>query len=68
MDKLLACMLPEEIYLHFEFSEITESSNGFGMRLEEYAELVPSDMEGINDVVLDGFCNPFGVVTFFSEG
>jgi len=68
MDKLLASMLPEEIYLHFEFSGITESSNGFEMRLEEYAELVPSDMEGINDVVLDGFCNPLELLHFSVKG
>ena len=44
MDKLLSSMLPEDICLHFEFVRITENPDGFEMRLEEYAELVPPAM------------------------
>ena len=61
-------MLPEEIYLHFEFVGITENPDGFEMRLEEYAELVPSAMSNISYVVLDGFCNPLQLLHFSVKG
>ena len=68
MDKLLSSMLPEDIYLHFEFVSITEHHDCYEMRLDEYAELVPSAMEGIRDVVLDGFCNPLELLHFSIKG
>jgi len=61
-------MLPEDIYLHFEFVWITENHDGFEMRLEEYAELVPSAMSNISYVVLDGFCNPLQLLYFSVKG
>ena len=68
MDKLLSSMLPEDICLHFDFVKITENLDGFEMRLEEYAELVPPAMSNISDVVLDGFCNPLELLHFSVKG
>jgi hypothetical protein len=64
MTALLESILPKEIYLHFEMKSLTEQSHGFEMRLEEYAELVPSEMADIPSVVLDGFCNPLELLHF----
>ena len=68
MEHLLESLLPKDIYLHFEFVSITESPHGFEMKLEEYAELVPSEMCAIPDVVLDGFCNPLELLHFTLKG
>ena len=68
MDILLKSLLPDAIYLHFEFVGITESPNGYEMRLEEYAELVPSAMSDISDIVLDGFCNSLELLHFSVKG
>jgi len=68
MDQLLENMLPREIYLHFDFVSLEENLNGFEMRLEELAELVPSSMNGISDIVLDGFCNPLELLHFSIKG
>jgi len=51
-------MLPETIYLHFDVVSLPEKSHGYEMRLEEYAELLPSEVYAEPSVVLDGFCHP----------
>ena len=39
LSTLAETMLPKDIYLHFEVISLTESSHGYQMRLDEYAEL-----------------------------
>jgi hypothetical protein len=56
--ELASMLLPEEIRLHFSLSSIREEPHGIVLGLEEYAELVPSALDGVSNVVLDGFCNP----------
>jgi hypothetical protein len=68
MDKLLESMLPQSIYDHFRMVSITERSDGFEMKLEENAELVPAELSEIPDVVLDGFCNPLELLHFSIKG
>jgi hypothetical protein len=64
MDKLLESMLPPGIYQRFKMVSLTEKSDRFEMKLEEYPEFVPSDLNGISDVVLDGFCNTLELLHF----
>jgi hypothetical protein len=64
MDKLLESMLPQDIYQHFKMVSLTEHSVRFEMKLEENTDLVPPELEGISDVVLDGFCNPLELLHF----
>jgi len=61
-------MLPENIYLHFEVVSLTEKSHGYEMRLEEYAELLPSELFSEPSVVLDGFCHPIELLHFSIKG
>jgi len=68
IDKLIASLLPAEIYTHFKLNDLTETHNGFHMRLYEYPELVPVSLRGRNDVVLDGFCNPLELLHFSIKG
>ena len=68
MDKLLQSMLPQEIYLHFELVSLSEKSHGFEMVLEESAELVPTELTGKANIVLDGFCNPLELLHFSIKG
>ena len=68
MEQLLENILPEEIYLHFEFVSLKENPDGFEMRLNERSDLFPSEMEGLSDVVLDGFCNPLELLHFSVKG
>jgi len=64
MDKLLESMLPQDIFQHFKMVSLTEQSDRFEMRLEEYAEFVPPELADISDVVLDGFCNSLELLHF----
>jgi len=68
MDNLLESMIPQDIYLHFEMVSLTEYPDHFEMKLEEDAALVPADMSGISDIVLDGFCNPLELLHFSIKG
>jgi hypothetical protein len=64
MDKLLESMLPQDIYQHFKMVSLTEHSDRFEIKMEENAALVPPELDGISDVVLDGFCNPLELLHF----
>ena len=68
MNTLLESMLPQEIYLHFEMSSLSEASHGFEMVLEESAELVPAELFHTPNAVLDGFCNPLELLHFTIKG
>jgi hypothetical protein len=57
-------MLPQEIYLHFNFIALEEFENRYEMRMEESRELVPEEMKGCASIVLDGFCNPVELLHF----
>jgi hypothetical protein len=64
MDNLLESILLFEFYLHFQMVSLTEKSDCYEMKLEELAELVPSDLYEAPSVVLDGFCNPLKLLHF----
>ena len=68
MDTLIKSILPEDIYLHFEFVSLTEAPHGFEMRLDEYAELLPPELSSVSNIVLDGFCNPLELLHFSIKG
>ena len=68
MDNLLESMIPQDIYQHFKMLSLTEHPDRFEMRLEEDASLVPDDLSGIPDIVLDGFCNPLELLHFSIKG
>jgi hypothetical protein len=68
LEVLIKSMLPEEIYFHFEMVSLTEASHGYEMRLEEYAEFLPSVMYDKPSVVLDGFCHPLELIHFSIKG
>jgi len=68
LDIFVKNLLPPEIYLHFEVVSFIEASHGYEMRLEEYAELLPSAMYDKPSVVLDGFCHPLELLHFSIKG
>jgi hypothetical protein len=68
MDTLLKSMLPQEIYLHFELTSLTEKSHGFEMVLEESAALAPAELVNKPCIVLDGFRNPVELLHFHIKG
>jgi hypothetical protein len=61
-------MLPQPIYDHFDMVSIIDRADGFEMKLEEKADLVPAELSDIPDVVLDGFCNPLELLHFSIKG
>jgi hypothetical protein len=68
MDKLLESMLPQSIYERFYMVSLTDRPDGFEMKLEENAELVPAELSDIPDVVPDGFCHPLELLHFSIKG
>ena len=65
---LVSSLLPTDILQHFSLVSITEKAHGIELRMEEYAELVPSELSGALSVVLDGFCNPLELLHFSMKG
>jgi len=65
---LVSSFLPTDILQHFSLVSITEKAHGIELRMEEYAELVPSELSGALSVVLDGFCNPLELLHFSMKG
>ena len=65
---LVSSLLPADILQHFSLVSITEKAHGIELRMEEYAELVPSELSGTLSVVLDGFCNPLELLHFSMKG
>jgi len=68
MDTILRSLLPQEIYLHFALVSLEEKSHGYEMILEEFAELLPSELFNKSSIVLDGFCNPLELLHFSIKG
>ena len=68
LSTLVKSILPDDIYLHFEVVSLTEKSHGYEMRLEEYAEFLPSELSWEPSVVLDGFCHPIELLHFSIKG
>ena len=68
LSTLVKTMLPETIYLHFDVVSLPEKSHGYEMRLEEYAELLPSEVYAEPSVVLDVFCHPIELLHFSIKG
>ena len=68
LSTLVETMLPKGIYLHFEVISLTESSHGYQMRLDEYAEQLPAELYQEPSVVLDGFCHPIELLHFSIKG
>jgi hypothetical protein len=68
LDIFVKTILPEDIYFHFEVVSLTEKSHGYEMRLDEYAELLPSALYDKPSVVLDGFCHPLALLHFSIKG
>jgi len=65
---LVSSLLPKEIYQHFALVSIAEHAHGVELRLEEYAELVPSPLSNSDHIVLDGYCNPLELLHFSMKG
>jgi hypothetical protein len=65
---LLESLLPHQICHHFKMVSIKEKPDYFEMKLEENADLVPSELSEVSPVVLDGFCNPLELVHFSIKG
>jgi hypothetical protein len=65
---LVSSLLPTEIYQHFSIVSITERSHGVEIRLDECSKLIPSPLAGLENVVLDGFCNPLELLHFHIKG
>lgn len=64
LNDLLSTLLPPEIHLHFELVSIKEEKERIVLRLDEYAELCPSSLCNVPDIVLDGFCNPVELLNY----
>ena len=51
-------LVPENILLDFDISDVKEYKESWEIELKEKQDRIPSALKGDNDVVLDGYCNP----------
>ena len=66
--QLLLTFFPEEIVNHFEVSDIRRTSVYIEIHFRELPELVPDTLSALDDVILDGFCNPLELQSFPLNG
>jgi hypothetical protein len=65
---LSSVLFPKDINLHFEISEVKEHKDYIIIRLDELKELVPKELQGVKEIILDGFCNPIELQSFPLKG
>jgi len=68
LQDLVSSLLPSAISQHFNLVSISDKPHGVEFRLEELAELLPSELNSSHSVVLDGFCNPLELLHFSLKG
>ena len=56
-------MVPRDLLEFFEVSDIKEQASEWDVILEEKVSLVPVALAGVEDAVLDGFCNPIRLMS-----
>ena len=61
--ELSRMMVPRDVLDYFEIVEVKELTDGWRIVLHEKESLVPDQLKGKPDVVLDGFCNPLQVLS-----
>ena len=64
LQSLFNVLFPSEISNHFEIKRVKEYSDLIEIRMEELPELFPESMSSIEEIVLDGFCNPIELQSF----
>jgi hypothetical protein len=68
LKSLLEVLFPKEIATNFEISGISESDESIEIKMEENVKLVPDNLKGTTEVVLDGFCNALELQSFPLRG
>lgn len=61
--ELSRMMVPKDLLQYFDIFEIRELGNEWHIILHEKEGLIPARLEGKEDIVLDGFCNPLHVLS-----
>jgi hypothetical protein len=61
--ELSRMVVPVDILAYFEMVEVKELTNEWQVVLHEKESLIPALLKGIDDVVLDGYCNPLQVLS-----
>jgi hypothetical protein len=61
--ELSRMMVPKDLLQYFDIFEIKELGNEWHIILHEKEHLIPESLAGIEGVVLDGFCNPFHLLS-----
>lgn len=64
LEQFLSRLLPDTIREHFQPICLLDLPHGIELRLEEYPELLPDAMSGMDNIVLDGFCNPLELLHY----
>ena len=60
---LYKILVPEDILFNFEIVDATNYSERWVIELQEFEDRIPRELKEVNDVVLDGFCNPIEVIS-----
>jgi hypothetical protein len=61
--ELSRMVVPVDILAYFEMVEVKELTNEWQVVLHEKESLIPALLKGIDDIVLDGYCNPLQVLS-----
>jgi len=51
-------LVPEHILEHFEIWDAHEHKNRWVIEMREKEGIIPADLSGCEDIVLDGYCRP----------
>ncbi|MCD7930174.1 MAG: hypothetical protein LUH15_01695 [Tannerellaceae bacterium] len=67
-NQLLSTIFPDDILLCFELSSIEEYEKSIELCFQEKKELIPKELKGVSNVILDGFCNPLELLNYPLKG
>ena len=56
-------LVPSHILDHFDIWDAREHTNRWLIEMREKEGLLPAELSGCSDVVLDGYCNPLEVLS-----
>jgi hypothetical protein len=61
-------LVPENILKDFDVVDVIERKESWLIELVEKEDRIPSTLKGIDEVVLDGFCNPLEMMSHSFSG
>lgn len=62
-DQITSMLIPEKILLDFDITDTRELKEYWQIELHEKVDKIPVELQDLQDIVFDGYCNPIEVLS-----